>query len=220
MSAPNATRLAAMIALSTTLFIAGCASAEKSAAGPLADRYGADAKRIIDATMAGNDAWQKMHELCDGIGHRLSGSQSLVRATEWAAAAMKADGGENVRLEKVMVPRWVRGNESATMLEPKHKRMGMLGLGGSIGTPEGGITAEVVTVRDKAELDQIGQAVKGKIVLFNFAMLPYTPERGSSYGPAVQYRTNGARWASQYGALAALVRSVTPRTLHTPHTGS
>ena len=175
------------------------AAQSDSAAGPLAKRYGEDARRIIDAVMAGNEAWKKMHELCDGIGHRLSGSESLERAIAWAAASMKADGGENVRLEKVMVPKWVRGNESASMLEPKLKRMGMLGLGGSVGTPQGGITAEVVTVRDKDELDEIGDAVKGKIVLFNFAMPPYSPERGSSYGATVQYRSNGARWESAYG---------------------
>ena len=227
MSRSTAIPLALLSAITLALSAAGSdpiakssAGQSDSAAGPLAKRYGEDARRIIDAVMAGNDAWKKMHELCDGIGHRLSGSESLERAIAWAAASMKADGGENVRLEKVMVPKWVRGNESASMLEPKLKRMGMLGLGGSVGTPQGGITAEVVTVRDKDELDEIGDAVKGKIVLFNFAMPPYSPERGSSYGATVQYRSNGARWASEYGALAALVRSVTARSLHTAHTGA
>ena len=159
MSRSTAIPLALLGAITLALSAAGSdpiakssAAQSDSAAGPLAKRYGEDARRIIDAVMAGNEAWKKMHELCDGIGHRLSGSESLERAIAWAAASMKADGGENVRLEKVMVPKWVRGNESASMLEPKFKRMGMLGLGGSVGTPQGGITAEVVTVRDRRRL--------------------------------------------------------------------
>ena len=48
---------------------------------------------------------------------------------------MKADGLDNVRREPVYVPTWVRGNESAVLLAPRIKKLGMLGLGGSIATP-------------------------------------------------------------------------------------
>ena len=41
---------------------------------PIADQYKVAAKRIIDATLAGNDSYRKLEELCDDIGHRLSGS--------------------------------------------------------------------------------------------------------------------------------------------------
>ncbi len=82
----------------------------------IAKRYGPQAKRIIDAVMSGNDAWDKMEQLCDGIGHRLSGSVGLEQAVRWGVEAMKRDGIVNVRAELVMVPKWVRGNESATML--------------------------------------------------------------------------------------------------------
>jgi hypothetical protein len=196
------------------------ASSTTPGAKAISDAYGDDARRIIEAATAGNDAWKKMRELCDGIGHRLSGSESLERAIRWALDTMKADGAENVRGEKVMVPKWVRGDESATLIEPRHQRLGMLGLGGSVGTPPEGITAEVVAVRDKEHLDELGEAVRGKIVLFNYAMPPYSEEKGTSYGPTVRYRGNGARWAAEYGAVAALVRSVTARSLHTPHTGA
>ncbi len=212
-----------LTALALTLAAAAVpdASAQAdSAATPIADAYRDQAARIIDAALAGNDAWKKMHELCDGIGHRLSGSESLDRAIQWALQTMKAEGAENVRGEKVMIPRWVRGEESAVMLEPRHHRLGMLGLGGSVATPPEGITAEVVAVRDKEHLDELGDAVRGKIVLFNYAMPPYTEERGTSYGSTVRYRSNGAVWAAEHGAVAALVRSVTARSMHTPHTGA
>jgi carboxypeptidase Q len=47
--------------------------------------------------------------------------------------------------------------------------------------------------------------IKGKIVVYN---APWT-----SYGGSVDYRVNGAWRASQYGASAALVRSVTPDSI-------
>jgi hypothetical protein len=187
----------------------------------LAERYRVDAKRIIDATLAGNDSYRKLEELCDDIGARLSGSAALEKAVTWAVKTMEADGQENVRTEKVMVPKWVRGDESLVMLEPRPKKIAMLGLGGSVGTPPQGITAEVVVVTDEKELDALGEAgVKGKIVLFNNPMPPFDPEKGAGYGRTVRFRTGGARLAAAKGAVACLVRSVTAHSLYTPHTGA
>ena len=144
----------------------------------------------------------------------------MEQAVKWTAETMKSDGQENVRLEKVMVPHWVRGNESATMVKPRRQSLSMLGLGGSVGTPAGGITAPVIVVADEDELNAVGEAARGKIVLFNKVMQPYDPQRGSGYGPAVKYRVHGARLAAAKGAVAALVRSVTANSLYTPHTGA
>ena len=85
----------------------------------IADQYRETAKRIIEATLAQNDGYMKLQELCDGIGHRLSGSPQLDQAIHWAADAMRQDGQDNVRIEKVMVPHWVRGDESLMMLQPR-----------------------------------------------------------------------------------------------------
>ena len=186
---------------------------------PIADQYRTSADRIIQSVMTGNDAYNKLQQLCDDIGNRLSGSAELNKATHWAMETMQQDGQENVRLETVMVPKWVRGAESCTMIAPRRQPLVMLGLGYSVGTPPGGITAPVVVVRDEAELDALGMGARGKIVLFNNVMPPYTPERGSSYGRAVRFRTNGARLASEKGAVACLIRSVTATSLRSPHTG-
>ncbi|HEX5600966.1 MAG TPA: M28 family metallopeptidase [Pyrinomonadaceae bacterium] len=176
------------------------------------DRYRAAAARIIGAALTSDRAYSRLAHLTDHIGNRLSGSQNLERAIEWAISEMKRDGLDNVRGEKVMVPHWVRGEESLEMLAPVPRKLQMLGLGNSVGTPAEGITAEVVVVRSFEELDRLGEQVRGKIVVYN---APY-----ANYGATVAYRWGGASRAARYGAVAALVRSITPVSLQTPHTGS
>jgi carboxypeptidase Q len=88
----------------------------------------------------------------------------------------------------------------------------MLGLGNSVGTSMNGVIADVVVVGSFDELDAKAAQVKDRIVLFN---VPFT-----NYGQTVQYRTTGPSRAARHGAVAALVRSVGPVGLRTPHTGS
>ncbi len=183
-------------------------------------RYRSVADRIARAALAGNDGYNKLEELCLRVGHRLSGSPQLEKAIDWAIATMKADGQENVHRENVMVPHWVRGQESATLVEPRTAVFHILGLGGSVGTSANGVTAPVVVVSDEDELNALGEGARGKIVLFNKVMPEYDAETGSGYGRTVRYRTNGARLAAAKGAVACLVRSVTAMSLRTPHTGA
>jgi carboxypeptidase Q len=176
------------------------------------DGYRAAAARIIGAALTSDRAYARLAHLSDHIGNRLSGSTSLERAIEWALTEMKRDGLDNVRAEKVMVPHWIRGEESLEMLTPVPRKLQMLGLGNSVGTPAEGISAETIVVRDFAELDRLGEQVRGKIVVYN---APFT-----NYGATVLYRLQGASRAARYGAVAALVRSITPVSLQTPHTGA
>ena len=176
------------------------------------DDYRAPAGRIIGAALTSNKAYERLSYLTDRIGHRLSGSKNLERAIAWAIAEMKRDGLDNVRAEKVMVPHWVRGEESLEMTSPGSHKLAMLGLGGSVGTPASGITAEAVVVRNFDQLDALGEHVRGKIVVYN---VPFT-----TYGETVRYRGYGASRAASHGAVAALVRSITPVSLQTPHTGA
>ena len=192
------------------------AAAEES----LEQRYAPMAERIRVAALEGNGAYAKLTELCVRIGHRLSGSVALERAIEWAVRELKADGHENVHTEKVMVPRWVRGSESLEMVRPRAQRMTLLGLGGSVGTPPDGITADLVVVDDEQGLEAVGDAARGKIVLFNNAMPDFHPFHGTHYGTTVRFRVNGATLVAKHGAVAVLIRSVTARSLYTPHTGA
>ncbi len=188
--------------------------------GPF-DAYREVATRIISQGRTENQAYQKLVRLCDDIGPRLSGSAGLDQAIAWAEQTLRDDGHENVVAERVMVNKWVRGAESCELLEPRVMQFDILGLGGSVGTPEEGITAGVIVVASKDELDSLpDELVEGKIVVFNAPMPAYSEERGSGYGTTVQYRTNGARWAAERGAVAALIRSVTAYSLNSPHTGA
>ena len=181
-------------------------------ARPIADAYRADADRLIAAALADSAAWNRIAELTDTFGHRLSGSAALERAIDWMLAGMRKDGLDNVRGEPVMVPHWVRGEESATLVAPRPQRLAMLGLGGSVATPTKGITAPVLVVKSFDDLEARAAEAKGKIVLFD---VPFT-----TYGQTVQYRANGAIEAARAGAVAALVRSVSSGTMRNPHTGS
>jgi len=87
----------------------------------------------------------------------------------------------------------------------------MLGLGGSIATPPGGTTAAILVVSSFSDLTAKAAQASGKIVLFD---VPFT-----NYGETVQYRARGAVAAAKVGAVGALVRSVTPYSQRTPHTG-
>ncbi len=163
------------------------------------------------AAQADQFAWDRLAELTDTFGQRLSGSDNLNRAIQWAVETMKKDGLENVHTERVMVPRWVRGNESLEMTNPPHHVVPMLGLGGSVATPPAGVEAEVMVVTNGDDLNKRAAEAKGRIVLFN---VPYT-----NYGETVQFRSGGASMAAKHGAVASLVRAVGPMGLRTPHTG-
>jgi Peptidase family M28 len=187
-----------------------CAAADST---NLTDQYRAVADKLIDAALADTEGYARLAYLCDRIGNRLSGSAGLEKAIAWSAEQMKAAGLSNVRLIPVKVPHWVRGAESARMLAPLDKPLHMLGLGMSIGTPPGGITADVLAVTDFNELAKMGRdKIQGKIVVYNE---PYT-----GYGPARVYRSAGASRAAAFGAVAALVRSATPLAMQIPHTGA
>jgi carboxypeptidase Q len=176
------------------------------------DAYREPAGRLIGEAVSSTFAWQRLAVLTDTIGSRLSGSPALDRAIEWAAAEMKKDGLENVHTERVMVPKWVRGAESADLVEPVRHPMAMLGLGNSVGTPREGLRGEVVVVHNFEELDAKAAMARGRIVLFNAAF--------TNYGETVRFRSNGPSRAASYGAVAALVRSIGPDGLRLPHTGA
>ncbi len=169
------------------------------------------ASRIIASAIGDDFAYELLEELCDSIGPRLCGSPAMERAAAWACAAMQEAGFEAVRVETFPVSYWERGEEWAEVTAPVPGTLTILGLGRSIGTPAAGIEAEILAVRDFAELENRSVEAAGKIVLFN------PPWEG--YGRTVRYRRDGAVRAAAHGAVACLIRSVTNFSLNTPHTG-
>lgn len=215
---PHAARLSRRLAVACLLgfvpvTLACQQPASQSSAGPAwLDEYKPVAEKLIAESKATDFAWQRLAELTDTFGSRISGSENLELAIDWAVAAMQADGLVNVRKEPVMVPKWVRGRESLSLVTPIREPLPLLGLGNSVGTPAGGVEADVLVVKNFDDLTARAAEVKGRIVLFN---VPFT-----NYGETVVYRRDGPSRAAALGAVAMLLRSVGPTGLRTPHTGA
>ena len=179
---------------------------------PVRDGGNEQLAQIIRQAREGQ-AFDRLTEICDDVGHRLSGSEGYLKAVDWGAETFKEGGVPRVRTEPVMVPAWVRGDESAQMIRPRQLNLPMLGLGNSPGTP--GVQATVVVVRTEEEIDE---RVRGHIVLLQWEMARVSPAY-KGYGGAVWARGRGPAEAAKHGAVGALVRSMTTRSLGSPHTG-
>ena len=184
---------------------------------------------IRDAALRSDYALTRTAFMTNNIGPRLSGSPQAQRAVEYVADEMRKLGLE-VRLQKVMVPHWVRGAETGELIEfhgmaaGTTQRLVLTAIGGSVATPESGLTADVVVVNNFAELEQRRKAgVEGKIVLFNYKFDRELAKSGfgsQAYGQAVAYRGGGASAAARLGAVGVLVRSAGGSQNRLAHTGS
>ncbi len=179
---------------------------------------------LVSEALARGQAYSKLAELCRVAPLRLSGSPGATVAVEWGRAQMERDGLENVRLEECLVPQWVRGTRSElSVVAPSESRaaeLPVLALGGSVGTPPAGVEGDLVVVESFEELRALGDAARGRIVLFNRRMDASRVDTFEAYGGAVNQRALGAIEAAQAGAVAALVRSMTTRIDDFPHTGA
>ena len=180
--------------------------------------------RIYTASLEQGASYQWLDHLSNQIGGRLSGSLNAERAVEWGKETLEGLDLDRVWLQKVMVPKWVRGTFEYANIETSPGNtinVPVCALGGSIATPASGIRATVVEVQSFKELEELGEAgVKGKIVFFNRPMAADNIHTFEAYSAAVNQRTQGAAQASKYGAVAAIVRSLNLRLDDFPHTGS
>ena len=186
-------------------------------------------KQLQDSALKSDYAWNQLAHLTNSIGPRPAGSIQATFAARYVADELRKLGMD-VRLEKVTVPHWVRGEETGAlvaypgMAPGTTQKVVLTALGGSEATPAGGVTAEVVVVNNFDELTALGRdKVAGKIVLFNYKFdkqLAATGQGGEAYGQAVVYRAIGASAAGKLGAIAALVRSVGGADYRIPHTGA
>src|SRR5438105_7842226 len=192
------------------------------------DQTLANLKQLRQAALASDYAFKQVAHLANNIGTRLTGSVQAAKAVEYVADEVKALGCD-VQLEKVMVPHWVRGVETAELTQFPGQAAGttqkivLCALGGSVATPPEGINADTVCVRDFEELKSLPrQKVNGKIVLFNHSFdkqMAAQGHGGEAYGEAVVYRSDGPVAAAKLGAVACLIRSVGGADYRIPHTG-
>jgi carboxypeptidase Q len=188
----------------------------------------ADLKRLQQAALNSDYAYRQVAHLANKIGPRLSGSAQAAKAVEYVANELKAIGCE-VQLEKLMVPHWVRGEETAALVQfpgqanNTTQKIVLCALGASVATPTNGITAEVIAVRNFDELKSLPrERVAGRIVLFNYPFDKQMAAEGrgnDAYGEAVVYRSDGPSAAARQGAVACLIRSVGGADYRLPHTG-
>jgi hypothetical protein len=211
--------------LSLTI-LAGCLLSAGAIAAPANDP--ATLAQIRESAMKNDWAYERLSDLTDLVGPRLSGSEGAAAAVEQVAAAMRKLGAK-VTLQPVKVPHWVRGAETAELVDYTGRPAGitqkvvLTALGGSGATPAAGLTAPVIVVRDFEELKARAAEVKGSIVLFDVEYDQEMAERGhagNAYGRGSRFRTQGPKLAADMGAAAALVRSVGGANFRIPHTGA
>src|SRR5213080_4214411 len=111
----------------------------------------AELKRLQQGALNSEYAYKQVAHLANNIGPRLSGSAQAAKAVEYIANELKAIGCE-VQLEKVMVSHWVRGEETAALVqfpgqaENTTQKSVFCALGASVATSPEGLTSEVVAV--------------------------------------------------------------------------
>lgn len=198
---------------------------EISAQVPEKDADAAFIRKIYDQALTEGRCYPWLEHLSLRVGHRLSGSAGAEKAVQWTRAMLDTLGLDSVWLQPVMVPRWVRGEAEQVRVSGSKKHgtfnLNALALGGSVGTPTSGISAEVVEVKSWDELDRLNERdIRGKIVFYNRPMDPAKIRTFEAYGGAVDQRVHGASRAAKYGAVAVLVRSMSLRLDDFPHTGS
>jgi len=161
-------------------------------------------------------AYRYLKELTD-IGPRLTGSPEMYKAIDWHNASCRAMGATNVTSIPCLVPHWTRGNAVCTTDSGDVLNIAALGL--SVGTPSGGIDAEVIEVQSLKEATALGDKAKGKIIFYNRPFDESLPSTGAMYGAAGDQRTAGPAAAAKVGAVASLNRSLTSMHDDSPHTG-
>jgi hypothetical protein len=187
-----------------------------------------DLQRLRDLALTSDYAYGQVAHLANNIGPRLSGSAQAAKAVEYVAAELKKAGCD-VQLEKVMVPHWVRGAETAALVqypgqaENTTQKVVLCALGKSVATPADGLSAEVVVVKTFDELKALPrERVSGKIVLFTYPFdkqMAAEGRGGEAYSEAVVYRGDGPSAAARQGAVACLICSVGGADYRLPHTG-
>jgi len=177
------------------------------------------ATELRDRGLEDGLAYELLRSLTTEVGHRLAGSPGDRAAVAWAKREMERLGFDSVRTESVTVPHWVRGHTAGEILAPYPQEMVLIALGGSVGTPEGGLTAEVIRVPDLEALDQLpDQRVRGKIVFIDKPT--ERTQTGAGYGAAGVVRRNGPAQAGAKGAAAVLIRSIGTGNNRFAHTGA
>ena len=208
--------LLCMAILAATLGAAGCQAAFAAENGT--PRM-ANAVKLRDQALKFNVAWAVVESLTTEVGSRPAGTAADRAAVAWAQAKLRELGFGNVRTQEVIVPQWVRGTPEFSVLTPFPQTMPSIALGGSAGTPDAGLTSEIVMAADvPALLAMPRNAVERKIVFLSTRM--QRSRDGSGYRIAVKSRGEGPSAAAGLGAVGLVIRSIGTDPNRIPRTGT
>ena len=181
-------------------------------------------KTIYDLALTKGKSYDWLNYLSNQIGGRLSGTVQAQQAVEYTKSQLDSMGIDRVWLQPVMVPKWVRGTPEFAYVETTPgltTNLPICALGGSVGTPLGGIKANIVEVNGIEELATLGtEKITGKIVFYNRPMDPTLISTFEAYSGCVDQRYSGAKEAAKFGAIGVIVRSMNLRLDDLPHTGA
>src|SRR5215203_2432086 len=179
-------------------------------------------RRIADEILMNGKAYDDLHVLTKQIGARLSGSPQMAKAEQWGLKLFQSLQPDKVWLQECMVPHWIRGgkDEATAITGNQRKSLDVIALGNSLGSGKNGVNANVIEVKSFEELEAKKDIIKGRIVFYNYAFNQKFVKTFHAYGDAVRFRSTGASQAAKYGAVAAIVRSMSESTDNNPHTGS
>jgi carboxypeptidase Q len=179
-------------------------------------------RQIADEILVNGKAYDDLRVLTKQIGARLSGSPQMVKAEQWGLKTFQSLNPDKAWLQQCMVPHWVRGgkDEASALNGGKRKSLDIIALGNSAGSGKAGVTANVIEVKSYEELESKKDAVKGKIVFYNYPFNQKFVKTFQAYSDAVKFRGGGASAASKYRAKAVIIRSMSESTDNHPHTGS
>lgn len=178
-------------------------------------------RRLADEVLTNSKAYENLRQLTKGIGGRLAGSPQMGLAEQWALKAVQGAGAERAWLQACTVPHWVRGGKDKATVQAgkERKELDVVALGNSLGSGKP-LTAKVVVVNSFDDLEKKKDEVKGSIVFYNYPFNQKLVKTFQAYADASRYRGQGPSRAAKYGAVAAIVRSMSHSTDNHPHTGS
>ncbi len=153
--------------------------------------------KIIANALGPSPLEENLRKLTDEVGGRVTGSAAMKRAVDWAVAAFRQAGTENVHTEKYAIPvSWSEGETRLTVLSPMPFPVRLVSAGWSPATPAGGIEADVVDIGDGSEeaFARAGASVRGAIVLVHSEVGHAWPDLFNDYlrAPGIIDRALGA----------------------------
>ena len=180
-------------------------------------------RSIFSEALLDTSSFHNLRVLTADYPRRLAGTAQSFNALKWAEQVLLKMGLDTVYHQQCMVRHWERGDkEIARVVSGKagNHNLNVCALGGSVPTPQNGLTANVIEIKDYNELKKLGkEKINGKIVFINHPADPTLYNSFAAYGGVAGYRVRGAVQAAYYGAIAMIDRSSTTDHDYAPHTG-